>query len=217
MMSLILIRPTMANTGVLIKWRRYFPLLRRLSILFKLGSSTAESMSKDLGVREWKHGYRWTWPSKKLNVFYRRNIISIFTTVARNTLVCSFLKILFVFTDFLWLQACNAYHLPIHVSPHIEIVTPSIYFDTVLKKRGSASLPAKKIGLPGVGHTPKTTGKIKTLFKDLKNCDKMITPLCLRVLYGFFYQPSASDKNTFGIGGLTSYQSIVIQYHLTTF
>ena len=136
--------------------------------------------------------------------------------MARNTSVCSFCKVIFVLTDFLWLQACNAYHLPIHVSPHIEIVTPSIYFDTVLKKRGSTSLPAKKIGLPGVGHTPKTTGKIKTLFKDLKNCDKMITPLCLRVLYGFFYQPSASDRNTFGIGGLTSYQSIVISLTTST-
>jgi tripeptidyl-peptidase I len=108
--------------------------------------------------------------------------------------------------EFLWLQACISYHLPEHVSPHIEIVTPSIHFDTVLKRRGSTSLPAKKIGLPGVGHTPKTTGKIKTLFKDLKNCDQMITPLCLRALYSFFYQPSASDRNTFGIGGLTFYQ-----------
>ena len=116
----------------------------------------------------------------------------------------------FVFTDSLWLQACNSYHLPIHVSPHIEIVTPSIYFDTVLKRRSSTSPPAKKVGLPGVENTLKSTGKTKTLFKDLKNCDKMITPLCLRVLYGFFYQPSASDRNTFGIGGLTFYHSIVI-------
>ena len=130
--------------------------------------------------------------------------------MARNTSVCSFRKIIIVFTNFLRLQACNAYHLPIHVAPHIETVTPSIYFDTVRKKRGSTSLPAKKIGLPGVGHTPITTGKIKTLFKDIKNCDKLITPLCLRALYGFFYQPSASDRNTFGIGGFTSYQSIVI-------
>ena len=207
MMSPILIRPTMVNTGVLVKWRRCFPLLRRRSILFKLGSLMAESMSKDLGVREWKHGYRWTRLSKKLNAFYRRSIISIFTTVARNMSVCSFRKITIVIAH-LWLQACNAYHLPIHVSPHIELVTPSIYFDTVLKKHGSTSLNAK-IGLPGVGRTPKTTEKIETLFKDLKNCDKMITPLCLRALYGFFYQPSASDRNTFGIGGLT-YLSVVI-------
>lgn len=210
MVSPILIHPTMENTGVLLKWRRYFPPLRKRSTLFKRGSSMAELISKDLKGREWKHGYRWTLPLKKLNAFYRQSIISIFTSVAKNTSVCSFRKIIIVFTDFLWLLACNAYHLPIHVSPHIEIVTPSIYFDKVLKKRGSTSLPAKKIGLPGVGHTPKTTGKIKTLFKDIKNCDKMITPLCLRVLYGFFYQPSASDRNTFGIGGFTSYQSIVI-------
>jgi tripeptidyl-peptidase-1 len=110
-------------------------------------------------------------------------------------------------------KACNAYYLPIRVSPHVEIVTPSLYFDTVLKRRGSTSLPAKKVGLPGAGYTPKTTGKIKTLFKDINDCDKIITPLCLRALYGFFYRPSASDRNTFGIGGLyllSVNQSIVI-------
>jgi tripeptidyl-peptidase I len=98
-------------------------------------------------------------------------------------------------------KACNAYHLPVHVSPHVEMVTPSIYFDTVLHKGHFTSLPAKKMGLPGIGITSKTTGKnFKMLFKDLQNCDKMMTPLCLRVLYGFFYQPLASDRNTFGIG-----------------
>ncbi|KAF8148410.1 peptidase S8/S53 domain-containing protein [Crassisporium funariophilum] len=95
--------------------------------------------------------------------------------------------------------ACNAYHLPAHVSPHVEIVTPSIHFDTILKRRNSTSVRAKKIGLPGVGITPKTTGKITSILKELKDCDKMITPICLRALYGLFYEPLASHKNTFGI------------------
>ncbi|KAF8963500.1 peptidase S8/S53 domain-containing protein [Flammula alnicola] len=95
--------------------------------------------------------------------------------------------------------ACDSYHLPEHVSPHVEIVTPSIHFDAVLRKRGGTSVPAKKIGLPGIGITPKTTGTISTLFGQLENCDKLITPVCLRALYGLIYQPLASSKNTFGI------------------
>ena len=85
----------------------------------------------------------------------------------------------------------------------MDIVTPSIHFDAILKKRDSAALPAKKIGLPGVGIYPKTTGTITALFKQLENCDKMITPICLRALYGLIYQPLSAKKNTFGIGTLT--------------
>jgi tripeptidyl-peptidase-1 len=100
-------------------------------------------------------------------------------------------------------QACNAYHLPEHVSPHVDIVTPSIHFDAIPKKRDSSAFPAKKIGLPGVGIYPKTTGTIKALFKQLENCDEMITPVCLRVLYGLIYQPLSASKNSFGVGTLT--------------
>ncbi|KAJ3512186.1 hypothetical protein NLJ89_g3668 [Agrocybe chaxingu] len=95
--------------------------------------------------------------------------------------------------------ACNSYYLPKHVSPHVEVVTPSIHFDAVLRKRGGSSVPAKKIGLPGVGITPKTTGTIKNLWDELKNCDQFITPICLRALYGLVYEPLAASKNSFGI------------------
>ncbi|CAA7270109.1 unnamed protein product [Cyclocybe aegerita] len=95
--------------------------------------------------------------------------------------------------------ASNSYYLPKHVSLHVEIVTPSIHFDSVLRKRGGSSVPAKKIGLPGVGITPKTTGTIKSLWDELKNCDQFITPICLRVLYGLVYEPLAASKNSFGI------------------
>ena len=35
---------------------------------------------------------------------------------------------------------------------------------------------------------------------DGQECDKYTTPNCLRMLYGLFYQPVATDKNSYGIG-----------------
>ncbi|KDR74659.1 hypothetical protein GALMADRAFT_123401 [Galerina marginata CBS 339.88] len=95
--------------------------------------------------------------------------------------------------------ACEAYHLPGHVSRHVELVSPSIHFDAILKKRDGSAVPARKIGMPGVGISPKTTGTIQNLFNDLKNCDKTITPVCLRALYGLVYEPVSPEKNSFGI------------------
>ncbi|KDR77808.1 hypothetical protein GALMADRAFT_278796 [Galerina marginata CBS 339.88] len=95
--------------------------------------------------------------------------------------------------------ACEAYHLPGHVSPHVELVSPSIHFDAILQKRGGSSVPARKIGMPGVGISPKTTGTVQDLFTDLENCHKTITPVCLRALYGLVYQPLSGGKNSYGI------------------
>ncbi|KAF8888934.1 peptidase S8/S53 domain-containing protein [Gymnopilus junonius] len=94
---------------------------------------------------------------------------------------------------------CESYHLPEHVSPHVELVTPSLHFDTILKKRGSSVRPAKRIGLPGVGIKPKTTGTIDGIWNDLQNCSSVITPMCLRALYHFVYEPVSADRNSFGI------------------
>jgi len=89
-----------------------------------------------------------------------------------------------------------------HIAPHVEIVTPSIHFDAVLKKRKKTHLPANSIGLPGVRVVPKTTGTINMMFKDLEDCDQLITPICLRALYGLVYVPLATSKNSLGIGPL---------------
>lgn len=127
--------------------------------------------------------------------------------------------------------ACgSAYHLPEHVSSHVELVTPTLHFDVkfkrepvdVLVKRSAQTKPgiAKSIGQPGAGVvTPKTTGKVKVsgtcahpdsseplmnpfqgLLQGLSQCDQFITPDCLRALYSFVYEPIAAKKNSFGIG-----------------
>ncbi|PPQ68887.1 hypothetical protein CVT25_009010 [Psilocybe cyanescens] len=95
--------------------------------------------------------------------------------------------------------ACKDYHLPAHVASHVEIVTPSTHFDAVLNKRRGSTHSAQKIGHPGVGIAPKTTGAINNVFFDLKNCDQVITPICLRALYGLVYEPLSAHKNSFGI------------------
>ncbi|KAF7800219.1 hypothetical protein EIP86_011466 [Pleurotus ostreatoroseus] len=102
--------------------------------------------------------------------------------------------------------ACgSAYHLPEHVSKHVDLVTPTLHFDVKVKRRSSdpakrSLTPSVKPGQPGFGPVvPKTTGTIKNIIDELENCDQHITPNCLRALYDFVYFPVATSKNSLGI------------------
>ncbi|KIJ66022.1 hypothetical protein HYDPIDRAFT_174767 [Hydnomerulius pinastri MD-312] len=96
---------------------------------------------------------------------------------------------------------CDAYHLPEHIKPHIDFVTPTVHFDAKIFKRSGSGDDgtARSIGQPGYGSHPKTTGQITTLLNQLETCDEQITPICLRALYGLVYEPLAADKNSYGI------------------
>jgi tripeptidyl-peptidase-1 len=119
----------------------------------------------------------------------------------QNTLVSLVVMMLFdlilIFTT-----ACESYHLPEHVTPHVDFVTPTIHFDTRIQKRGQYSKIS--IGQPGQGSTPQTAGPISNILNQIEDCDKQITPICLRTLYGLWYEPVAGDKNSYGIGTCTS-------------
>ncbi|KZT22937.1 subtilisin-like protein [Neolentinus lepideus HHB14362 ss-1] len=95
--------------------------------------------------------------------------------------------------------ACEAYHVPKHVSKHVDIIMPSIHFDAVIKRSEPSSHTLSNIGQPGVGLSPKSTGKISDLLTQLEDCDQQITPICLRALYDFVYYPVATSKNSYGI------------------
>ncbi|KAG2090746.1 peptidase S8/S53 domain-containing protein [Suillus discolor] len=95
--------------------------------------------------------------------------------------------------------ACDSYHLPEHVIPHVDFVTPTIHFDAKVPRKRENQYTRVPIGQPGQGSTPKTSGEIGTIFDQLQDCDKQITPICLRALYGLWYQPVAGDKNSYGI------------------
>ncbi|KAH9902589.1 subtilisin-like protein [Cubamyces lactineus] len=94
----------------------------------------------------------------------------------------------------------KAYHLPEHVSKHVELITPTIHFDKKVRRSVEGRSVKSKVGNPGSGPvSPKTTGTIKTIFNQLENCDEQITPICLRALYSFVYDPVATHKNSIGI------------------
>ncbi|KAJ8581127.1 subtilisin-like protein [Rhizopogon salebrosus TDB-379] len=92
--------------------------------------------------------------------------------------------------------ACDSYHLPEHVVPHVDFVTPTIHFDAKLRKRDQNTRIS--IAQPGRS-TPKSAGEVEKVLGSLEDCDKQITPLCLRTLYGLSYEPVATDKNSFGV------------------
>ncbi|TDL20635.1 subtilisin-like protein [Rickenella mellea] len=97
--------------------------------------------------------------------------------------------------------SCDSYSVPKHVQPHIEIITPTLHFDAKVVSSDPPILPgaSRNLGQPGVGVTPKTTGRVKGVKAELANCDKMITPDCLRALYNVNYKPIAIHKNSYGI------------------
>lgn len=99
--------------------------------------------------------------------------------------------------------ACKEkYHLPEHVSKHVELVVPTLHFDVHVKRERVAEKRSgsKNMGQPGSGIVnPKFIGEIETALTELADCDQQITPDCLRALYDFVYLPVATDKNTIGI------------------
>ncbi|TFK31356.1 subtilisin-like protein [Crucibulum laeve] len=95
--------------------------------------------------------------------------------------------------------ACDSYHLPSHISSHVDIVTPSIHFDTIISKRNT-----QKVNRPAFAISPKKTHGAISMAKlssnaALDSCSTQITPDCIRSLYGINYTPKSPTKNTFGI------------------
>lgn len=90
--------------------------------------------------------------------------------------------------------ACDEYSIPSHLRQHIDFITPTVHFDAKIKTRDSdlakrAVSPGveKSLGEPSSGSLPKLGGYLdkSDIITQLENCDKQITPWCLRVLYKF--------------------------------
>ena len=66
------------------------------------------------------------------------------------------------------------YHLPEHVSKHVDLITPTIHFDTRVKRDYPGQLEKRKaqnVGAPGFGPvSPKTTGTIKVRSFERGKC-----------------------------------------------
>jgi tripeptidyl-peptidase-1 len=124
--------------------------------------------------------------------------------------------------------ACHEYHLPSHIAKLVDFVTPTIHFDAKIKperlqrrlrniqplqKRQMSTdssmgqiIPqrpgtAARVGadpawFPKKGEFLTTSDLLDTT--QLENCDRQITPNCLRALYGFGPGKTAQDQNTLG-------------------
>ncbi|KAF7318269.1 Subtilisin-like protein [Mycena chlorophos] len=95
--------------------------------------------------------------------------------------------------------ACEEYHLPAHVAPHVQLITPSVDFDAVLRVRSPHM--SIDIGQPGAGTVfPHRTQAVDALLPGTEHCDSQITPACLRALYNFTYTPTLTNsENPFAI------------------
>lgn len=104
---------------------------------------------------------------------------------------------------------CEAYHVPEHLTAHIDLIKPTTAFNTHFPpaaegfaKRDATVNPPIRLGSPSSGNGPKTNGaKIDgSTTLGLANCSVAITPICLQTLYNFAnYTPVSTDKNTFGV------------------
>ncbi|KAL8902038.1 MAG: hypothetical protein Q9207_004903 [Kuettlingeria erythrocarpa] len=115
--------------------------------------------------------------------------------------------------------ACSSYHLPKHITRHIDFITPTVHFDAKIpqavaqpvEKRAPTTTAAAGhpvqtkaalgIGAPSSGSLPKKGAQIniKGLIDELKNCNQFITPNCLRALYLFPPGVTANPQNSYGI------------------
>ena len=123
---------------------------------------------------------------------------------------------------------CSHYHIPEHLQPHVDFVTPTVHFDTKisqarpqakpewknspLKKRdvvsstAAAGVPVetgaavKVITSPYNGVHPKKGADldIQSIITELENCNQFIVPDCLRALYLFPPGISANPQNSYG-------------------
>ncbi|EGO26347.1 hypothetical protein SERLADRAFT_436158 [Serpula lacrymans var. lacrymans S7.9] len=98
--------------------------------------------------------------------------------------------------------ACESYRLPAHIAPHVDFVIPTVNFDANLAKPSDTTSDPTLYELPDDGNGPKIVGTVDPivgLAGELKDCDKKITPACLRALYDIHYEPVSTSKNSYGI------------------
>ncbi|KAJ7093316.1 subtilisin-like protein [Mycena belliarum] len=107
---------------------------------------------------------------------------------------------------------CTKYHVPEHVRRHVDLITPTVHFTASRMKhaavaRGTRLNPgtkpapvSKPVPLPKPLTHAVPMGTTTQQFLDLSKCDKHMTPVCLRALYGLNkYTPSQTARNSYGI------------------
>jgi tripeptidyl-peptidase-1 len=104
--------------------------------------------------------------------------------------------------------ACKSYDLPAHVAAHVDLVMPTVHFDTIVPRAlepppfvNRYERATRGLGIPGAGFRgpSMTAAAVPILKNQLEHCDEQITPECLKALYGIDYTPVATQINTIGV------------------
>jgi tripeptidyl-peptidase-1 len=103
--------------------------------------------------------------------------------------------------------ACEEYSIPAALKNKVDFITPTLHFDAKVIPRHNTSNVEKRAvsehinpGSPSSGNIPKFVPIAKSnIIKELGDCDKQITPNCLRALYKFPPGITKNPKNSYGI------------------
>ncbi|KAF7959745.1 hypothetical protein EAE96_001354 [Botrytis aclada] len=99
--------------------------------------------------------------------------------------------------------ACDEYHLPAHVQPHVDYITPGVKLISTKKK--TTSKRSVLGGSKGKGHGPLRRPKSSSgryshhNSSSLATCDEIITPECIKALYQIPLANKANPNNAMGI------------------
>ena len=85
------------------------------------------------------------------------------------------------------LAACDSYSLPHDIAEVVDIITPTVQPNVKLTRVNRLISSGKRAESNGAFNGP-------------IGCDEAITPDCLKALYNMTYTPTATDRNTLGIG-----------------
>jgi tripeptidyl-peptidase-1 len=91
--------------------------------------------------------------------------------------------------------ACEEYFIPSDVFQHLDLITPTIYFNRHHSKRRTGKIISTGLS-PLKATSPRATPLVE---QGTEDCDSTITPDCLRALYDMNYTPQATDQNSYGI------------------
>ncbi|KAI0787619.1 subtilisin-like protein [Fomes fomentarius] len=109
----------------------------------------------------------------------------------------------------------HGYHLPAHVSDHVDFVWPTVHFGGARLSRRDTKSIEKRGGRRPSGPPRKEVVDESVLAPGTDDCDQGATLDCLRALYNFNYDIVSADKEAIGVFELGS--NVYLQSDLDKF
>ncbi|KAJ7107899.1 peptidase S8/S53 domain-containing protein [Mycena epipterygia] len=97
-------------------------------------------------------------------------------------------------------SACTAYHVPAHVQPHVDLITPTVHFNAGPGKNSAfQKLDLRKADLNSTSRAKASAPLVAAPPVKPVPVAQTITPACLCALYGLNYIIKSAAHNSYGI------------------